>query len=128
MLVANLPFTPMVSEAPCPSVLIGQCLPWIAEQEILVGFACGHIFHLSHVHPEPAPGTDENSSGTHTPMPFPRTPAFDESLLSASRTVGPKVTTARLLRDRIGDRCRICAMVKEIEAIDNDSEEMETTG
>ena len=61
-------------------------------------------------------------------MPFPRTPTFDESSLSASRTVGPKVTTARLLRDRIGDRCRICAMAKEIEAIGDDSEEVEITG
>lgn len=37
--------------------------------------------------------------------------------MSASRTVGPKVTTARLLRDRIGDGCRICALAKELEAI-----------
>lgn len=121
------PFHPNGKRSISP-VLIGQCLPWIAEQEVLVGFACGHIFHLSHVHPEPAPGTDEDSSGTHTPMPFSRTPTFDESSLSASRTVGPKVTTARLLRDRVGDRCRICAMAKEIETIGDDSEGMEATG
>ena len=99
------------------------CSHFAAEKEILVGFACGHIFHLSHVHPEPAPGTDDSSSANQTPRPFPlsRTATVDELSLSTSRTVGPKVTTARLLRDRIGDRCRICALAKEIEAL-GDSE------
>ena len=99
------------------------CSRFAAEKEILVGFACGHIFHLSHVHPEPAPGTDDSSSANQTPRPFPlsRTATVDELSLSTSRTVGPKVTTARLLRDRIGDRCRICALAKEIEAL-GDSE------
>lgn len=100
-------------------------LPFVTEKEILVGFACGHIFHLSHVHPEPPTGSDESSSANQTPRPFSlsRTPTFDEISSSTSRTVGPKVTTARLLRDRIGDRCRICAFAKEIEAI-GASEEM----
>lgn len=62
------------------------------------------------------------------PLPLSRAPTFDEPSLSASRTVGPKVTTARLLRDRIGDRCRICAMAKEIEAIGDGSSEMEVAG
>ncbi|KAL4820928.1 hypothetical protein BDW67DRAFT_172429 [Aspergillus spinulosporus] len=94
------------------------------EKEILVAFACGHAFHLSHVHqsepPSPAhtPGLE---SGVQTPRPYPpRTPILEEPS-TTSRTVGPKVTTARLLRDRIGDGCRICALAKELEAV-GDSE------
>jgi hypothetical protein len=54
-----------------------------------------------------------------TPRPLPelRTPTLNELSLSTSRTVGAKVTTARLLRDRIGDGCRICSLAKEIEAL-----------
>ncbi|KAL4884835.1 hypothetical protein BJY04DRAFT_233079 [Aspergillus karnatakaensis] len=95
------------------------------EKEILVAFACGHAFHLSHVHQsEPtSPTTPGSQSGTQTPRPFPpsRTLTLDELSSTTSRTVGPKVTTARLLRDRIGDGCRICALAKELESI-GDSE------
>ena len=120
------PFHPNGKKESCSNVLLipcSICSHFAAEKEILVGFACGHIFHLSHVHPEPAPGTDDSSSANQTPRPFPlsRTATVDELSLSTSRTVGPKVTTARLLRDRIGDRCRICALAKEIEAL-GDSE------
>ncbi|PYH93292.1 vacuolar assembly protein [Aspergillus ellipticus CBS 707.79] len=90
------------------------------EKEILVGFACGHIFHLSHVHSsESSTSTPHSRSAVQTPRPFSptHTPMMDELSLSTSRTVGPKVTTARLLRDRIGDGCRICALAKELEAI-----------
>ncbi|KAL5002406.1 hypothetical protein BDV10DRAFT_191600 [Aspergillus recurvatus] len=90
------------------------------EKEILVAFACGHAFHLSHVHqsepssPAHTPGLE---SGVQTPRPYPpRTPILEEPS-TTSRTVGPKVTTARLLRDKIGDRCRICALAKELEVV-----------
>lgn len=99
-----------------------------AETEILIGFACGHIFHLSHVHPEPI-ASDDSSSTEQTPKPFlsSNTPTADEPTLSTPWTVGPKVTTARLLRDQVGDRCRICALAKEIETIGN-SEETQVAG
>ncbi|KAL4764423.1 CLH domain-containing protein [Aspergillus foveolatus] len=94
------------------------------EKEILVAFACGHAFHLSHVHqsepssPAHTPGLESN---VQTPRPYPpHTPILEEPS-TTSRTVGPKVTTARLLRDRIGDGCRICAVAKELEAV-GDSE------
>ncbi|KAA8646233.1 hypothetical protein EYZ11_000629 [Aspergillus tanneri] len=90
------------------------------EKEVLVGFACGHVFHLSHIHPTESPTpTPESQSAAQTPRPFPpsRSQTLDEVSLSASRTVGPKVTTARLLRDRIGDGCRICALAKHIDII-----------
>ncbi|KAL2866972.1 CLH domain-containing protein [Aspergillus lucknowensis] len=92
------------------------------EREILVAFACGHAFHLSHARPSgpSSPGhTPGGESGAETPRPFPpsRTLTLDEYSSSTSRTVGAKVTTARLLRDRIGQGCRICALAKELEAI-----------
>ncbi|KAF7114074.1 hypothetical protein CNMCM5793_007054 [Aspergillus hiratsukae] len=93
------------------------------EKEILVGFACGHVYHLSHIHDETPTASDGNQSGVQTPRPLPElgTPTLNELPLSTSRTVGAKVTTARLLRDRIGDGCRICSLAKEIEAL-GDSE------
>ncbi|KAL2831070.1 hypothetical protein BDW59DRAFT_140332 [Aspergillus cavernicola] len=92
------------------------------EKQLLVAFACGHAFHLAHVHQSEPPSptdTPRIESGAQTPRPFPlsRAPTLDELLSTTSRTVGPKVTTARLLRDRIGEGCRICALAKELEAI-----------
>ncbi|KAJ0424214.1 hypothetical protein BJY00DRAFT_277376 [Aspergillus carlsbadensis] len=114
-----------------PAPQAGRCagcrLPFHAnENKILVAFACGHAYHLSHVHQSesPSPGyTSGTESGAQTPRPLlpSRTPTLDEYSSSTSRTVGPKVTTARLLRDRIGDGCRICALAKDLEAI-GDSE------
>ncbi|KAL4956836.1 hypothetical protein BDW69DRAFT_157642 [Aspergillus filifer] len=91
------------------------------EKEILVAFACGHAFHLSHVHqsePTSPAQTPGSQSGAQTPRVFPPSlsPTLEEPS-TTSRTVGPKVTTARLLRDRIGDGCRICALAKELEAL-----------
>ncbi|OJJ51601.1 hypothetical protein ASPZODRAFT_56678 [Penicilliopsis zonata CBS 506.65] len=83
------------------------------EKEILVGFACGHVFHLSHLHPPPS---SQLPSSRSSPPPT-RTPTADTYLASTSRTVGPKVITARLLRDRVGEGCRICALGKKIEAL-----------
>ncbi|KAL5333857.1 hypothetical protein BJX70DRAFT_379774 [Aspergillus crustosus] len=93
----------------------------VNEKEILVAFACGHAFHLSHIHQsEPStPATPGTQSGAQTPRPFPpsRNTTLDELSSTTSRTVGPKVTTARLLRDRIGQGCRICAVAKELKSI-----------
>ncbi|EAW09696.1 CLH domain-containing protein [Aspergillus clavatus NRRL 1] len=129
----HLPFQPngkSLSSVPSPPA---HCGPFSlntnphrshTEKEILVGFACGHVFHLSHVHP-PASSADSDGSqsGVHTPRPFPgsRAPTLNDISSSASRTVGAKVTTARLLRDRIGNGCRICVLAKELESI-GDSE------
>ncbi|CAG7918531.1 unnamed protein product [Penicillium olsonii] len=90
------------------------------EREILVGFACGHIFHLSHLHADTSQsGTNSrDQSKDHTPRPM---SPVDESSATASRTIGPKVTTARILRDKIGSGCRICALTREIESL-GDSE------
>ncbi|KAK3385989.1 hypothetical protein B0H63DRAFT_433831 [Podospora didyma] len=66
------------------------------ETETLVGFACGHVFHLAHLLEQLHPGE-----------------AVDEDLLvgvgeQRSHLVGAKVTHARLLRDRIMGGCPVC--------------------
>ncbi|OJJ76123.1 hypothetical protein ASPBRDRAFT_51785 [Aspergillus brasiliensis CBS 101740] len=119
--------TSFTATSSSPASQAGRCAgchrPFRAnEKEILVGFACGHIFHLSHIHASGNPSTTSTPatrSAVQTPRPFSPAPGqtLDEVSMTASRTVGPKVTTARLLRDRIGDGCRICALAKELEAI-----------
>ncbi|KAJ5727492.1 Tetratricopeptide-like helical [Penicillium malachiteum] len=89
------------------------------EREILVGFACGHVFHLSHLHSE----ASQQPSTISSPLdrtPRPSSPTEEPTSSTASRTVGPKVTTARLLRDKIGDGCRICALTRKIESLGNE--------
>ncbi|KAJ5485949.1 hypothetical protein N7530_000249 [Penicillium desertorum] len=94
------------------------------EREILVGFACGHIFHLSHLHPD----TPQQQSGTSSRdrsadvTPRAMSPVDETRSATASRTIGPKVTTARILRDKIGDGCRICAVTRDIESLGGEAE------
>lgn len=93
------------------------CIPFVIltgindllETETIVVFACGHIYHVSHLH---GPSTPEEleTPQEHGPA-SPRLHYQPSSIQSPalSRTVGLKVTNARLLRDKIGDGCRICA-------------------
>ncbi|KAJ6166628.1 hypothetical protein N7470_002075 [Penicillium chermesinum] len=91
------------------------------EREILIGFACGHVFHISHLHPDASQHQSNTSSpGDRTPRPS--SPVDEPFSSTASRTVGPKVTTARLLRDKIGDGCQICALNKKIESLGTEVE------
>ncbi|KXG48871.1 Tetratricopeptide-like helical [Penicillium griseofulvum] len=89
------------------------------EREILVAFACGHIFHLSHLHSD----TSQQQSGASSRdrsadiTPRPMSPVDETRSATASRTVGPKVTTARILRDKIGDGCRLCTLSRDIESL-----------
>ncbi|WEW55179.1 Vacuolar protein sorting-associated protein 41 [Emydomyces testavorans] len=77
------------------------------EKEPLVGFACGHVYHLSHLHPTPP---RDPSDEEHTPaLERPHSASYEDSSPLFSRTVGLKVTNARLLREKIGDGCQICA-------------------
>lgn len=91
---------------------------WVTEKELLVGFACGHVFHLSHVQePAHAHGDESTNSSESTREPSP--PGEDDTeddsqIYTTSRTVGPKVITARLIRDRIGDGCRVCAINRQV--------------
>ncbi|KAF4930161.1 Vacuolar protein sorting-associated protein 41-like protein [Colletotrichum viniferum] len=68
------------------------------EMETLVGFACGHVFHLSHLLEVLYPGRKlDNEYGLSS----------EESIRSGYR-VGSKVTHARLLKDRIREGCPVC--------------------
>ncbi|PGH18907.1 hypothetical protein AJ80_04326 [Polytolypa hystricis UAMH7299] len=105
----------------------GGCGDLFAEQETetLVGFACGHVFHLSHLHPEPEPeqanANDQQEQEQQPTSPSPTQKQQQQYNIEEpvspflSRTVGPKVTTARLLKDKIGDGCRICLARRKAE-------------
>ena len=76
------------------------------EMETLVGFACGHVFHLSHLLSFRAgegerPLTPPDVEGERD----------DDGMWKVTHSVGAKVTHARLLRDSIRDGCPICSDV-----------------
>ncbi|KAL2016607.1 hypothetical protein VTK56DRAFT_3264 [Thermocarpiscus australiensis] len=83
-----------------------QCLEPFVEWEVetLVGFACGHVFHLTHLLQRLRPGEE-----------------VDEMLLNgvveeeqrSTHLIGSKVTHARLLRDRIAGGCPVCMAREE---------------
>jgi len=72
------------------------------ELETLVGFACGHVFHLSHLL-------------SYMKDDIPATPPdleLDEyGEFSAPHSVGAKVTHAALLRDQIQDGCPVTGCI-----------------
>lgn len=73
------------------------------ETETLIGFACGHVYHLSHL----AASTDD----APTPPPELEVDADDgDEGAEFDRTIGPKVTHARFLRDKVegAGGCRVC--------------------
>lgn len=69
------------------------------NMETLVGFACGHVFHLSHLlaygKPKEAILPDDMESD-------------DDGSYREAKRVGAKVMHARLLKGRIGDGCPVC--------------------
>lgn len=80
-----------------------QCFePFVGwEAETLVGFACGHVFHLRHLLERLHPGEP-----------------VDEDLLGAvaeqrSHLIGAKVTHARLLKNQITGGCPACKNKEE---------------
>lgn len=68
------------------------------ETETLVGFACGHVFHLTHLleflHPGEPVDADFGMSGAESG--------------TRRNMIGAKVTHARLLKDRIRGGCPVC--------------------
>lgn len=106
--------------AGCDSVLTeGQ------EHETLIAFGCGHIYHLSHVNlparaassrsstsaaaKDPTDAPDGKKSGVEKSIQerFPP-PGLNDKAFTYSRTIGPKVTTARLIRDELRSGCQVC--------------------
>ncbi|OAL73812.1 vacuolar assembly protein [Trichophyton violaceum] len=79
------------------------------ETETIVVFACGHIYHISHLHGPSTPEEQDTPQGQDPASPRLHYQPSSIQSSALSRTVGLKVTNARLLRDKIGDGCRICA-------------------
>lgn len=69
------------------------------EVETLVGFACGHVFHLTHLLERLHPGEEVDEVLLN---------GLAEQRSAAAHLIGPKVTHARLLRDRITGGCPVC--------------------
>ncbi|KAI9779686.1 MAG: Vacuolar protein sorting-associated protein 41 [Candelina submexicana] len=69
-----------------------------SEQETLVGFACGHVFHLTHLLKYENRDHDANEVQANA--------AFDGDA-DLALSVGAKVAHARLIRSRIADGCPI---------------------
>lgn len=84
-------------------ILPGHCVgcgePFTeGEQETLVGFACGHVFHLSHL-----------LEYTHPSRPStpPSMDLDEDGQFVQNHSIGAKVTHARLLRDKISGGCPV---------------------
>lgn len=78
------------------------------EVETLVGFACGHVFHLSHL-------LDYGHEGEERPVTPPVEEGEEEDWEGGNtHSVGAKVTHARLLRDKIRDGCPVCKKANEM--------------
>ena len=69
------------------------------EMETIVGFACGHVFHLSHL---------RSYSETSRPITPPEIELDENGEFAQTHSIGAKVTHARLLRDQISDGCPVC--------------------
>ncbi|KAI0909593.1 hypothetical protein F4823DRAFT_594039 [Ustulina deusta] len=69
------------------------------ETETLLGFACGHVFHITHLLETLYPGQQINPAATGS---------WDSKRSRGGRFVGSKVTHARLLRDRVESGCPVC--------------------
>jgi len=74
------------------------------EVETLVGFTCGHVFHISHLLEILYPGQDIDPTIT----------GDGSDTQAGGRFVGSKVTHARLLRDRVESGCPVCKRRIEI--------------
>lgn len=91
---------------PKPGHCVGCDEPFSEHEiETLVGFACGHVFHLSHL---------LNYGNEQRPVTPPDVELDENGEWTAVHSVGAKVTHARLLRDRIRDGCPVCARVGQV--------------
>lgn len=91
------PDAPAVAKKWAPGHCAECCEPFVEwETKTMVGFACGHVFHLEHLlkrlHPEEE--VDEDVLGVVAEQ--------------RPHLVGAKVTHARLLRDRMTGGCPVC--------------------
>lgn len=75
------------------------------ETETLVGFACGHVFHLSHLF---------RFNNVDRPITPPNVELDENGEFAMTYSIGAKVTHARLLRDRIKDGCPVCIIQAQL--------------
>lgn len=75
------------------------------ETETLVGFACGHVFHITHLLETLHPGQDVDSAITGS---------GNSGRSRGGRFVGSKVTHARVIRDRVESGCPVCKSEREV--------------
>lgn len=71
------------------------------EMEILVGFTCGHVWHLSHL---------LSYRNDHRPITPPEVNMDRHDEWTITHSIGAKVTHARLLKDKIQSGCPICTV------------------
>jgi hypothetical protein len=88
-----------------------ECLaPFVEwEDDTLVGFACGHIFHLTHLLQRLHPSQKQKEVDDAVLNGL----DADQRFRSAAHLIGAKVTHARLLRDRIAGGCPVCVAREE---------------
>ena len=92
--------------APPPAWRPGHCASCAApfaewETGTLVGFACGHVFHLAHLLALLDPG---GAGAAEEEAGF----GLDSETRARRNMIGMKVTHARLLKDRIRGGCPVC--------------------
>ena len=101
---AQVPTDPSPAEDKKKEPRAGHCVschePFTErETETLVGFACGHVFHLSHL---------LSFHNDDRPVTPPDLEVDEDGEIAMTYSIGAKVTHARLLRDRIKDGCPLC--------------------
>ena len=73
-----------------------------SNMDTLVGFACGHVFHLPHLLKIGAEEVEQLGFGV------------DSEAINRRNVIGTKITHARLLRDRVRDGCPVCVKVDKV--------------
>ncbi|KAL1620343.1 Vacuolar protein sorting-associated protein 41 [Diplodia seriata] len=90
-----------------PGHCVGCSTPFTQdERETLIGFACGHVYHLSCL----LDSAGASSSASAAEM---LQAQFAEDAETSSHSVGAKVAHAHLIRNAISGGCPICAEVAE---------------
>ncbi|POS87620.1 hypothetical protein EPUL_001615 [Erysiphe pulchra] len=85
-----------------PGYCVGCHEPFTDQEiEILVGFTCGHVWHLSHL---------LSYRNDHRPITPPEVDLDHHDEWNITHSIGTKVTHARLLKDKIRSGCPICTV------------------
>ena len=95
------PYPPSKPLHPTPTLLIRPPRP--SEPQPLIGFACSHVFHLSCLLSYNNPSSNQDAQTLDLAVGNRDDAGYESSYLA--RSIGAKVTHARLLRDRVGDGC-----------------------